>query len=226
MKLLPREALVKTGPVDHADWNYRPVLGYIQRLRFRIILALLGERRYPRLLEVGYGSGVFMPELATRCDELFGIDVHPHPAEVTEALAKHGVTARLFSGSAASLAFEDQSFDALVAVSCLEFIDDFPAACREMKRVLRPGGVLVAVTPGSSPLVDFGLKVLTGKSARTDFEDRRLRVLPMLRGQFSVERQRTFPWLGGSLVRLYTGLRLCPLPVAAPAAGPLPATTP
>ena len=63
LKLLPREALIQTGEVDHADWNYRPLLGMIQRLRFRLILRILAGRKYHRLLEIGYGSGVFMPEL-------------------------------------------------------------------------------------------------------------------------------------------------------------------
>jgi hypothetical protein len=56
MNLLPREALVKTGPVNHADWNYRPFLGLIQRIRWRLVRAFLGEQRYARLLEIGYGK--------------------------------------------------------------------------------------------------------------------------------------------------------------------------
>src|SRR4029078_12268937 len=88
--LLPEEVLVKTGPVDHADWNFRPVLGVIQRARFRLLLDLLGGERVDRLLEVGYGSGVFLPELARRCRSLYGVDIHREPERVTAAPGKLG----------------------------------------------------------------------------------------------------------------------------------------
>src|SRR5579859_4421348 len=100
LQLLPLESLVRTGPVDHADWNYRPLLGFLQRARFHLALKLLAGASYRRLLEIGYGSGVFMPELSRRCDELYGIDVHQKHEQVTVSLSQNGVMARLFSGSA------------------------------------------------------------------------------------------------------------------------------
>ena len=208
LRLLPREALLKTGDVDHADWNFRPVLGSIMRLRDRIVLSLLGPQHDPRLLEIGYGSGVFLPELARHCDELHGLDVHNRQTAVAEVLAKAEVRADLVSASMTAMPFKDQSLDCAVAVSALEFVDDLDAACREVKRVLRPGGVFVAVTPGSSPLVDCGLKVLTGKSAQADFGDRRGRIIPTLLTHFTEHKRRTAPRFGTFLIHLYTGLRL------------------
>src|SRR5256885_8746113 len=86
LHLLPAEVLVKTGPVDHADWNYRPLLGAIQRSRFRLLLDLLDAERFGRLLEIGYGSGVFLPELARHSRELYGIDIHEKSDHVAESL--------------------------------------------------------------------------------------------------------------------------------------------
>lgn len=209
LRLLPQSALVKTGDVDHADWNYRPVLGAISRLRFRLVAALLDtEPRAGRLLEIGYGSGVLMPELARRCEELYGVDVHGETRAVADALAATGVEARLFSSSVAATPFADNFFDAAVAVSAFEFVEDLPEACAEITRVLKPGGVLVVVTPGYSPLADFGLRVLTGKRARADFEDRRRSVIPTFARRFRVEQQLTAPALGGAFFRLYTALKL------------------
>jgi ubiquinone/menaquinone biosynthesis C-methylase UbiE len=211
VRLLPRDALVKTGPVDHADWNYRPVLGWIQRLRFRLILDLLPRGKVGRLLEIGYGSGVFMPELATRCEELFGIDVHPFAAEVQSRLKEHGVTAELGSGSAEELPYAPSTFDAVVAVSSLEFVPDAAAAAREIRRVLKPGGCLVLVTPGHSPLVDWGLRVLTGASAKQDYAGRREQLMPALESQFACDAKRTFPPVLSGIVCLYTALSMRPL---------------
>lgn len=208
MKLLPPHALLKTGDVDHADWNHRPLLGIIARTRYRLALSLLPQARVGRLLEVGYGSGVFMPELARRCEELYGVDIHPMPQEVEGVLAGFNVAAHLYAASASALPFENEFFDCLVAISALEFVEELDRACVEFKRVLKPGGFLIVVTPGRSPLVDCGLKLLTGESAKKDYDNRRELLLPTLHRHFRVDKQRTSPALGGSMLRLYTALRL------------------
>jgi len=207
LQLLPPAALIKTGIVDHAEWNYRPLLGWIQRLRFLLIRRLLPPGRVAWTLEVGYGSGIFMPELSSHCEELYGIDVHARTSAVTGVLASYAVRAELFSGSVESLPFEDESFDCIVSVSSLEFVRDIGAAGREMARTLRSGGRLVMVTPGHSPLLDFGLKMMTGESARKDYETRREALMPGLLQHFQIDRNRSFPPATGSR-GLYTAFSL------------------
>lgn len=193
MRLLPREALLKTGPVDHADWNYKPILGSIQRLRFKLALELIQEKRYRRILEIGYGSGVFMPELSLYCGELFGVDVHDYAPAVMACLSKNGVNASLHSAGAESLPFEDEFFDCVVAVSSLEFVSDLEQVCQEVSRVLTPEGRLIVITPGSSKILDLGLKVLTGKDAKADFGERRSLVTPALEKWFTLGVSRKGP---------------------------------
>lgn len=205
LHLMPQQLLVNTGPVDHADWNFRPLLGLIQRARFRLMLSMLGGRRFERMLEVGYGSGVFMPTLSERCGALTGLDVHARDEAVARSLGALGVRPALVSASAEAMPFDDASFDAVVAVSSFEFIRDVERACAEVHRVLAPGGRFFVVTPGHSALVDLGLKVLTGADARRDYGDRRERVIPALRERFEAEATRSWP---SSLLCLYRGLRL------------------
>ena len=184
MRLLPREALLKTGPVDHADWNYKPILGSIERLRFKLALELIREKRYRRILEIGYGSGVFMPELSLYCGELFGVDVHDCAPAVTACLSKNGVNASLHSSGAESLPFEAEFFDCVVAVSSLEFVSDLEQVCQEVSRVLTPEGRLIVITPGSSKILDLSLKVLRGKDGKADLGDGRSLVMPALEKWF------------------------------------------
>jgi ubiquinone/menaquinone biosynthesis C-methylase UbiE len=199
--------LLRTGPVDHADWNYRPLIGTVQRIRFRLVCRLLGGSQFHRLLEIGYGSGVFMPELAKRASELYGVDPHPMPREVEAVLLQHGVKAKLMSGTAESLPYEDGFFDCAVSVSAIEYVEDIDLACRELIRVLRPGGSVVIATPGVSPIWDLALRLSTGENP-AQYSNRRQRLLPALKRHFAVSEELAVPALGGPLFRLYTGVHL------------------
>ena len=208
IKLLPETDLIQTGPVDHADWNYKPFLGLLQRTRFRLIDRLLGDEKVDAILEVGYGSGVFMPHLKERCNQLYGIDIHPHNEDVEKVLAAHGVEASLYAGSAEELPYEDNSVDRIVTVSAIEYVPDIHRACREFKRVLRPGGSVILVTPGSSPLLDFFLNLFTGEKAEDNYDDRRNVLRPALLEHFGLERELVWPPLLGSLIRVYSAMQL------------------
>jgi ubiquinone/menaquinone biosynthesis C-methylase UbiE len=146
--------------------------------------------------------------LARHCDELYGIDIHPMQEDVRQLLASFNVSAKLFSGSVAALPFESRFFDCVIAVSSLEFVADLDAACEEIKRVLKPSGRLIVVTPGHSPIVDLGLKVLTGESAKKDYGDGRHRLMTALMKSFEVERRLVAPALGSSIIHLYTAMKL------------------
>jgi ubiquinone/menaquinone biosynthesis C-methylase UbiE len=204
--LLPREALLKTGEVDHAAWNYDGVLGFVSRRRFALVRALLPRRRVRKLLEVGYGSGVFLPELAKHADEVHGADIHDRPAEVTAVLAKAGVPAHLVRAPAETLPYPNGTFDVVVAVSTFEFVRDARQAINELARVLADDGRIIVVTPGQSPLLDLALRLFTGESARKDFGDRRKLVVPTLTSEMRHERSAYFP--AAFPVPVYRALRL------------------
>jgi len=193
LRLLPREALLKTGDVDHAAWNYDGLLGFVSRRRFGLVRSLLPQRRARKLLEVGYGSGVFFPELAKHADELYGADIHDRPADVTQVLARIGIPVQLVTAPAEALPYADGTFDVVVAVSTFEFVTDARKAINELARVLAPDGRVIVVTPGQSPLLDLALRVFTGESAAEDFGDRRKLVVPTLSREMRLERSAYFP---------------------------------
>ncbi len=208
LRLLPADALIATSDVDHADWNFRPIVGNVIRLRYEMLQKILAGRHFGRVLEIGYGSGVYLPHLSHHCDELYGIDPHRHVSEVAQVLERFGVAANLQSGSATDLPYADQFFDAVFAVSSLEFIDDLPKACREMRRVLRSQGMLAVVTPGESKMLDLGLKLLTGASPSDDFGNRRQKIIPTLLDHFELRQRIDRPRYLHRVVRLYTAFEL------------------
>lgn len=204
LKLLPLQALIRTGPLDHADWNYKGLLGFITKKRFSLIKSLLPEQSSQRLLEIGYGSGIFMPELANHTKELYGIDIHDKHVEIESVLKDYGVSASLSRAEASHLPFPSDYFDCVVSVSALEFVDDLANAVQEIHRVLKKGGSFLLVMPGTSPILDLGLYFATGESAAHDYQDRRRHVLPELKKILTVESVKKFP----PLIPIYTAFCL------------------
>jgi SAM-dependent methyltransferase len=100
------------------------------------------------LLDVGCNVGDLLAEASRRYPamRLCGIDVNP------EAVAKARArlpSADLRVAEGESLPFADASFD---CVTCIEVLEHLPedkrvAAVREMRRVLRPGGLLLLRVP-------------------------------------------------------------------------------
>lgn len=93
-----------------------------------------------RILEVGCGPGDDARGLAERGHEVVGVDVE---ASSGWDLPSPGVT--FIECSAEQLPFPDDSFDAVLERDALHHIGQPGRALREMRRVLRPGGVAVVV---------------------------------------------------------------------------------
>jgi SAM-dependent methyltransferase len=126
---------------------YRFGAGWVLRQRLKWARDALPGERFSRLLEIGYGSGVFMHELGKHTLQLFGTDVHAHGAQVKKRLATSGTLLNAVRSSGDALPFRDGAFDAVVMVSALEYMGDPGLALREAVRVVRPGGAVVCVTP-------------------------------------------------------------------------------
>jgi SAM-dependent methyltransferase len=150
----PRGLAPKTDADDPIDYYYRPLTARLYRGRLELAVALLGEARYRAVLEVGYGSGVLLPQLTRQADRVVGIDIHAAASSVADMLDRLGVFAELVQASLFELPFEAGEFDALVSVSVLEHIVELERALDEMARVLAPGGVAVLGFPVRNPFTD------------------------------------------------------------------------
>jgi SAM-dependent methyltransferase len=93
-----------------------------------------------RVLEYGCGTGSYAFELAERGADVIGIDISQAAIEIadTRAAGRANLTFRL--GDAEHLQFDDASFDLVCGTSILHHLD-IARAIREVRRVLRPGGL-------------------------------------------------------------------------------------
>lgn len=119
-------------------------------LRLQSALRLLGSTRRESILAIGYGDGSYLPELARRARHLAGIECNGRHASVMAQLADRGVRAELRQASVRAIPFADETFSCAVAIHPLEAFaeGDLDAGCREIRRVLQPGGELLWVASG------------------------------------------------------------------------------
>lgn len=126
-----------------------------------------------KILDIGCGPAWFWPEAVSVLPPDLGLTLlDQSPGMVEEALGRcrplpfRGLEARV--GDAASLPFEDDSFDALVAMHMLYHVGDQPRAIAEFHRVLKPGGLLLVTTNGRENLQQLYAMTTVFGSAPTD----------------------------------------------------------
>jgi len=91
-----------------------------------------------RLLDIGCGTKPYQVMTEGLVDEHLGIDV-PQSMHTHSAIDVYA--------SAGSLPFASESFDSILCTEVLEHTSDPVQVCREIARVLRPGGAAIVSTP-------------------------------------------------------------------------------
>lgn len=136
---------------DRAAEYYDATRGYqagsAERIRDAIV-AYAGMRPDSRLLELGIGTGRIALPFIRAGYAVTGVDLSQAMMErLRAALADDpqgaGYRLELRQADVTALPFAEASFDVVLAVHVLHLVDDWQAALREARRVLRPGGRLL-----------------------------------------------------------------------------------
>lgn len=191
--ILPdRENIYKTSDDDPSDYYYKPITGAVYRQRLKAAAQLLGSGKFSRLLEIGYGSGIFLPELSRHCSELYGVDIHSKVDLVQKALHEEGVAAQLSVEDVRSLDFPDGMFDAIVCVSVLEHIRELDLVIREIVRVTGDSGIIVLGFPVRNVITNAFYRVV-GYDPMDLHPSSHRDILKALSARLKIDACATFP---------------------------------
>ena len=150
------DRLYKEAPIRDEDRAYAWIAQELRR-----IIPSAGS-----ILDVACGGGYFLREL----QRLYGASVRFHGIDLSRealSIARKEFPAASYSLSVAEdMPFEPKSFDAVTCLGSLEHFLNIAQALAEIKRVLRPGGIFLAMVPNIMWYRDI-LSVLLTKNRKS-----------------------------------------------------------
>lgn len=157
----------------------------------KVVTSRIRKWKPETLLDVASGTGDLALEIQEACPEC-DVTASDFCAEMLAHAASRGL-AKTIVADALNLPFPDGGFDVVTVAFGLRNMADYPAALREMNRVLKPGGRLV--------ILDFSLPegILRGP-----YRFYLHKILPKLAGALTGEKD-AYEYLGGSIEQFPAG---------------------
>ena len=147
--------------VQHAA-GYEQLMGRWSQKLAPLFIDFVGIANGEKILDVGCGTGSLTFALARAADlgEIDAIDYSP--VFVEETIRRNSdPRIKVRQADASALPFADRAFDRALALLVLHFVPEAGKAVAEMRRVVRPGGVVAAAVwdhlggmPGMRMMID------------------------------------------------------------------------
>lgn len=170
-------------------YYHLPLIRHFFLRRLMLALDFLNGRHFDSMLEIGFGSGVLLPELSKRSDRVFGIDIHNSIYKVKEMLKKENIDTKLTRGDILHLPYKDESFDCAISIATLEHVKDLSKAVFEIKRILKVNGFAVLGFPIANKASDL-LLIVTG--SRRAYQKKLKEIHPSNHKDILLEVKRQF----------------------------------
>ena len=119
----------------------------------------LSSRASTNALEVGPGSGVYIPVLAAHYKDVTALDIQEEYLLHVNKLVVHHGNVNTLVDDITCCGLPDNSFDVILCTEVVEHIPNSPDALSEMRRLLRPGGALILSTPQRFSPLELAAKI-------------------------------------------------------------------
>jgi ubiquinone/menaquinone biosynthesis C-methylase UbiE len=114
-----------------------------------------------RILDIGCGPAVYTRDLVNRGWQVCGVDLSSGMLKTaaTAAAGYGGKPVRFAAAQATELPFLDASFDAVMCIGVVSYVDSVPALLKDVRRVLRPQGEAVFQISNVLSISEIDLKL-------------------------------------------------------------------
>jgi ubiquinone/menaquinone biosynthesis C-methylase UbiE len=144
----PKHGKPHTAQYDQVYTRFAPIYDWLVKtlpIWRNWIGNAIPEIQGQRVLEISFGTGYLLTQYAGRL-ETYGIDYNLRMARIALAnLSQAGLKASLQVADAAALPYREASFDTIINTMAFTAYPDGQLALSEMRRVLRPEGLIVMI---------------------------------------------------------------------------------
>jgi len=145
---MTRGRIFDNWPERYDRWFTTPIGQLVRDYEKELIISSLKPEKGDKILDAGCGTGVFTDDILEHGTLVFGIDISlPMLTRAGEKLEGYPFFKAL--GTMICLPFAEKTFDKVVSITALEFIEDGKKALQELFRVTKKGGTILVATLNS-----------------------------------------------------------------------------
>jgi len=135
-------------PEAYDRWFTTPIGSLVRKYEAELMLDLLKPKQGEIILDAGCGTGIFTTDILSSGSQVIGLDISlPMLIQAKKKLKEYPFW--IILADMLNLPFPGSSFDKVVSVTALEFVEDAKGAIGELFRITKRGGCIVVATLNS-----------------------------------------------------------------------------
>jgi len=135
-------------PEVYDRWFTTPIGSLVKKYEAQLMLDLLKPKQGEIILDAGCGTGIFTTDILSSGSQVIGLDISlPMLIRAKKKLKEYPFW--IILADILNLPFQGSSFDKVVSVTALEFVEDAKGAIGELFRITKRGGCIVVATLNS-----------------------------------------------------------------------------